>query len=73
MTPSEHDALVARASIAIRAAIATKGVLGKGRLTVHETACAVVAALYGPREAFFRFDDEAKELVEFKPKGEKAA
>ena len=73
MTPSDHDALVHRVDGAIRAAIAAKGVLGKGRLTVMETAHVVVEALYGPREAFFRFDDEAKELVEFKPKDTKAA
>ena len=74
MTPSEHDALVARAVKAINDATTEKMVRAEGaRLTVNETAVAVVTALHGPREAFFRFDDEAKELVEFKPKDEKAA
>ena len=72
MTPAEHTALVTRAAEAIRAAIKVKRVAGT-RLTVRETAEAVVASLYGPREAYFRFDGETKALIEFKPKSERAA
>lgn len=75
MTPAEHDALVQRAAQAIRDATQAKVLTGAHsmRLTVTEAAEAIVTALYGPPEAYFRFDDETKDLVEFKPKGEKAA
>ena len=73
MTPTEHTALMQKVALAIRAALANKGPLGKGRITVNETAQAVVSALYGPRETYLKFNDETKALEEFKPKDEKAA
>jgi hypothetical protein len=71
MSPAEHAILVKRAADAIRARRHQKFMDGE-RITIDEAAEAAVTALF-PRERYFRFDDEAKALVEFKPRSERAA